>query len=286
MPDSAHNDLRFWCDSALAGAHLVSARYGQHRFEKHFHDELVIAITEEGVGTCRTRSCREASGPGSVWIFAPGEYHCGEIDNRWNYRAIYLDQQGLQALASILSHESSNRLWIAPGLYRDEQLARLLLRAHQCFDVKTSIMERQTRWWAAMGMLFGRYGEPRPQTGMRNPGRKNLEKAREYLECNLSRNISIDELASVCGLTRFHLIRSFSREFGLPPHAYASQLRLLAAKQLISAGEKPVNAAVSVGFYDQSHLSKLFTRAYGLTPGAYSRLRGQSLSQTASIPRL
>jgi AraC-like DNA-binding protein len=275
---SSSNELRFWRDGALAGAHLASARYGKHHFEKHFHDEMVIAITEEGVGTCRTSSCREASGPGSIWIFAPGEYHSGEIDGHWNYRAIYIDQSGLQALASILSDESLSQLWIRPGLYRDEQLSRLLLAAHRCFDANTSVMERQTRWWAAMGMLFGRYGEPRPQAEERDAGRKRLDTARNYLESNLSRNVAIDELASVCGLTRYHFIRSFSREFGLPPHAYASQLRLLAAKKLISAGEKPVHAAVSVGFYDQSHLTRLFVRAYGLTPGAYRRLRGKNLS--------
>jgi AraC-like DNA-binding protein len=57
--------------------------------------------------------------------------------------------------------------------------------------------------------------------------------ARDYMTDNLSRNVSIEELSTVCGLTRSHLIRSFAHEFGLPPHAYTNQLRLLAAKQLI-----------------------------------------------------
>jgi AraC-like DNA-binding protein len=85
----------------------------------------------------------------------------------------------------------------------------------------------------------------------------------------------VDELAAVSGLTRFHLMRSFAREFGLPPHAYANQLRLLEAKRLIAAGQAPADAAAAVGFYDQSHLTRLFRRAYGLTPGAYAKLQAR-----------
>lgn len=266
--------LRSWRDPALDGAWLASARYGTHQFERHFHDEMVIAITEDGVGECRTRAGKDISGPGTVWVFAPGEYHCGEVSEgrHWNYRGIYLDSAGLQSLGHILSDETSGRLWIPPGLYHDPQLASLLLRAHRCFDDHTSVLERQTRWWAAMGVLFGRYGQPRPVPEQRTAGRRSLRIARDFLADNLSRNVSIEELSAVCGVTRSHLIRSFSSEYGLPPHAYANQLRLVAAKQLISVGEKPAHAAATVGFYDQSHLARLFSRAYGLTPGAYRKL--------------
>jgi AraC-like DNA-binding protein len=74
-------------------------------------------------------------------------------------------------------------------------------------------------------------------------------------------------------LSRFHLMRSFCKEFGLPPHAYASQVRLIAAKQLLATGQKPAEAAAAVGLYDQSHLNRLFKRAYGITPGVYAALR-------------
>ena len=267
-------ELNFWRDSALDGACLARARYGTHQFERHFHDEMVIAITEDGAGECRTRAGKHISGPGTVWIFAPSEYHCGRVadGSHWDYRGIYLDVAGLQSLGRILSDDGLRPLWVPPGLYRDPQLARLLLRAHQCLADHAPVLERQTRWWAAMGVLFGRYGEPRPVPERRSASRHRLMVARDYMADHLSRNVSIEELCLVCGLTRSHLIRSFSHEYGLPPHAYTNQLRLLAAKQLISVGEKPAHAATAVGFYDQSHLARLFGRAYGLTPGAYRKL--------------
>jgi AraC-like DNA-binding protein len=266
--------LRFWRDCALDGACLASAHYGEHEFSRHVHDEMVIAVTEYGGAECRTRMGSDVSGPDTVWVFAPGEYHCGYVsgDRHWQYRGIYIDQAGLQSLARILNDERNARLWVPPGLYNDAQLARLLLQAHRCFDEHTSMLERQTRWWAAMGVLFGRYGEPQPRPEERAPSRASLRLARDYIADNLARNVSVDELAEVSGLTRFHLTRSFAREYGLPPHAYANQLRLLEAKHLLASGHGPAHAAIAVGFYDQSHLTRLFRRAYGLTPGAYAKL--------------
>jgi AraC-like DNA-binding protein len=276
-------ELRFWRDPALEGACLASARYGAHQFEKHVHDEMVIAITEEGAGECRTRLGKNVGGPDTVWVFEPGEYHCGEVweDRKWIYRGIYLDAVGLRSLQRILSDETGSRLWVPPGLYHDPQLARLILHAHRCCADHAPELERQTRWWAAMGVLFGRYGQPKPAPESRPASRESLRRARDYIADHLTRHVSIDELVGVTGLTRFHLMRSFAREYGLPPHAYANQLRLMAAKRLIASGHAPADAAIAVGFYDQSHLTRLFRRAYGLTPGAYAKLPEKAVRRPA-----
>ena len=219
------------------------------------------------------------SGPGTVWIFAPGEYHCGEVwdEKAWHYRAIYLDMQGLAALSAVFNDESrSDRLLhVPPGLYRDEQLCRLLLKAHTSLDdnASTPLIERQAHWWAAMGMLFGRYGQPKPVIDESGRESQKMARVKDYLAAQYLRDIAIDELAQLAGLSRFHFMRAFCKTYGLPPHAYVSQLRLIAAKQLLAAGRSAADAAVSSGFYDQSHLNRVFKKAYGVTPGVYAALR-------------
>ena len=68
------------------------------------------------------------------------------------------------------------------------------------------------------------------------------------------------------------MMRAFTREYGMPPHAYTNQLRLSEARRLIAAGHRLSDAAASAGFYDQSHLTRMFKRAYGVTPGVYASL--------------
>jgi AraC-like DNA-binding protein len=277
-------EFRVWSDEALTGAFLAQARYGAHEFERHVHDELVIAVTEEGAGKCITRLGSDVCGPGSVWIFEPGAYHCGEVwaAKRWNYRGIYVDATGVDALASVFGGDAGGSIAVRPGLYADRQLAQLLLRAHESLDDRASVLERQARWWAAIGVLLGRYGQPRARFEELSRERSKMDQVREYLAAHFVRNITVEELSQVCGLSRFHLMRAFAREYGMPPHAYANQLRLAQARKLIAAGHGLSDAAVAAGFYDQSHLTRVFKRAYGITPGTYAGLHRGHDAQCAT----
>ncbi len=152
-------------------------------------------------------------------------------------------------------------------------------RPYSCELINASTRTR--RYWS--GKLVGGQQWECSSVGMANRGRnpnvaRQVGKSSKLLATTAADTICLPgidgvSLPLVCGLTRSHLIRSFSNEYGLPPHAYTNQLRLLAAKQLIAAGKKPAHAAAAVGLYDQSHLARLFGRAYGLTPGAYRKLR-------------
>jgi AraC-like DNA-binding protein len=277
--DNSGPEVVCWRDGALDGACLATARYGNHKFDRHLHDELVIVMTEAGAGQCHTRAGSDIAGRGSVLVFGPGEYHCGEVweGREWIYRAIYLDMEGLGALGAVFSPDSrtDTPLIIPPGLYQDPHLAGLLVKAHASLDEQgaCSLIERQANWWAAMGMLVGRYGQSVHEMGEPRREAQKMEQVREYIAANYERDISVDELAELVGLSRYYLTRAFTKAFGLPPHAYANQVKLLAAKRMLAAGHNAAAAAAAAGFYDQSHLNRLFKRAYGITPGAYAALK-------------
>jgi AraC-like DNA-binding protein len=274
-PSTGVVSTRAWRDEALQGAWLLDAHYRAHRFERHLHDEMVIVVTEHGSGEVETRFGKERSRPGTVWVFAAGEYHGGRVVEglSWAYRAIYLDENSLGALAHVFGHVTDRKPFLPPGLYDDPQVAGMLTQAHASLGLHGSRMERQALWWASMGLLFGRYGEPRVSLEPLGNERSKLRIAREFISANYMHDFTIDELAQVAGLSRFHLMRSFKKEYGLPPHAYANQLKLIAAKQKLMAGQPPADVAADVGFYDQSHLTRLFKRAFDLTPGRFAALR-------------
>ena len=70
-------------------------------------------------------------------------------------------------------------------------------------------------------------------------------------------------------MDRFRLCRAFKAAFGIAPHGYLIQLRLVRARRLLAIGTAPAEVASDLGFADQSHLGRWFRRANGLTPGAY-----------------
>jgi AraC-like DNA-binding protein len=96
-------------------------------------------------------------------------------------------------------------------------------------------------------------------------------RARDYLRTHAVENVSLDELAAVAGLSKFYLLRAFSRAYGLTPHAYQMELRLARARRLLAEGRPLSHVTYDAGFADQSHLTRRFAAFYGLTPARYAR---------------
>lgn len=73
-------------------------------------------------------------------------------------------------------------------------------------------------------------------------------------------------------MNKYSLLRAFTKYRGITPYRYLQTVRVNYAKELLSRGVKPVDAAVSAGFSDQSHLSHFFSEFIGLTPGQYQQI--------------
>jgi AraC-like DNA-binding protein len=87
--------------------------------------------------------------------------------------------------------------------------------------------------------------------------------------------VSLADLASVAGLSRFELVRRFRAQTGLTPLAYRTNLRVARARTMLACGEPPAQVAAACGFSDQAHLTRTFRRAVGVTPARYARAVGR-----------
>jgi AraC family transcriptional regulator len=113
--------------------------------------------------------------------------------------------------------------------------------------------------------------------------RKNREKltafrlARmlEFIESNLDRKITLDDLVSINGSSAFHFSRAFKNSVGEAPHRFVLRRRIERAKQLLAGTDLPLGTiAARCGFMDRSHFSKSFARIAGASPRRFRQ--GQS----------
>jgi AraC-like DNA-binding protein len=98
-----------------------------------------------------------------------------------------------------------------------------------------------------------------------------VQRARAFLHDALADKITLDELAAHAALDKFHLVRAFRAEVGLPPYEYLTHLRVARARELLQRGAIVAAAAQAVGFCDESQLHRHFRRIVGVAPGAYAR---------------
>ncbi len=101
-----------------------------------------------------------------------------------------------------------------------------------------------------------------------------LRKATEFISENCMRNIRLEELATLAGLSQSHFSHAFKASTGLAPHQWQMNARLERAKQLLLHGDQSLMViAAETGFSDQAHFTRVFRKNVGTTPATWKKAR-------------
>lgn len=99
-----------------------------------------------------------------------------------------------------------------------------------------------------------------------------LNQARNLIDSDTTRQITIAELARECALSEFHFLRSFKDAFGCTPHQYHTARRLAIARDLLLERRRSVTEiAYLAGFSDIFSFSKTFRKHFMITPSQLLR---------------
>lgn len=108
---------------------------------------------------------------------------------------------------------------------------------------------------------------------------QRLQRVLDHVDANLERHVSLDELAAIACLSRFHFARVFKASTGRTPGQYMAALRVERAKQLLMRGSDPlVDIAMALNFSSQATFTRAFRIATGKTPAAFAQ-------QSILVPR-
>ena len=94
----------------------------------------------------------------------------------------------------------------------------------------------------------------------------------DFLENNYMKNITLNDLSDLIGLSKYYLLRSFTKQKGISPYSYLETIRIGKAKNFLEQGIAPIDVALQTGFTDQSHFTNFFKKLIGLTPKQYMNI--------------
>ncbi len=104
-------------------------------------------------------------------------------------------------------------------------------------------------------------------------GRRQQEVVQAYIMAHIGKDMTLDELAKLVDMSRFHFSRAFKVSFGESPVRYVNRERFRLAQALLKDTSQPLaQIALQVGFGSVQRLLKVFKDFAGVTPGEYRRL--------------
>ena len=94
-----------------------------------------------------------------------------------------------------------------------------------------------------------------------------IKEALNYIEQNFQNDISIENIASFCGLNRTYFGRIFKETVGKSPQQFLLSYRMAKAAELLKLTELSISdIGNAVGYPNQLHFSRAFKNVYGVSP--------------------
>jgi AraC family transcriptional regulator len=102
-----------------------------------------------------------------------------------------------------------------------------------------------------------------------------FERVRVFIEDNVGERMSLQDLARVAGISRFHFARQFRLRTGESPMGYLLRRRIERAKPMLRgpSAKRISEIAADLGFADQSHFARTFRRLVGMSPSDFGGSR-------------
>ncbi|MEO6840897.1 MAG: AraC family transcriptional regulator [Bradyrhizobium sp.] len=95
------------------------------------------------------------------------------------------------------------------------------------------------------------------------------QKALWFIESHLAEALTLDEIAGVAGVSRFHLVRAFAAATGLPVMRYVRARRLTEAARALARGAPDIlELALDADYGSHEAFTRAFRDHFGMTPEA------------------
>lgn len=259
----------YFRDSEFPDIEIKTCSGAVHASKKHTHEELSIGLVEKGTGVDEYEGRMFVVGPGHLVIIPPEMVHqCSpQSYDSWQFKMLYIHPSWLKITFGLQTVD-----YIPTVKMLDEKSLNQTTNLFRILQSKLPVIQKESCLIHDLpGLLnFGHLlvGDPE---GFDNYNMRAYRLSREYLHENFLERITLDNLAIVSGLSKYHLIRLFNKMCGVSPHGYLTMLRVNHAKKELLKNRSIAEVAVEVGFYDQSHFSKTFKQYMGITPDYYRR---------------
>ncbi|ASP36762.1 AraC family transcriptional regulator [Labrenzia sp. VG12] len=252
------------------GIQRIEAFFSGEAYAPHRHDTYSIGYTIRGVQSFDYRGARADSTPGQVMVLHPDEIHNGEAgtEDGFHYRMLYIEPS---LVREALGPSAGALPFVKDAVFGDPRLLRAI---HAAFGDLDSVLEPialdEITMALADGLLANDPSAHRSAHSLIDFSATH--RARRFLEANLDRTVTSDELEAVTGQDRYSLARQFRKAYGTSPYRFLMMRRLDRARAGIASGCSLSEAALAAGFSDQSHMTRRFKANYGISPGNWQRL--------------
>lgn len=163
-----------------------------------------------------------------------------------------------------------NRLQFQNIIRDDPQATELFEQVIAAYEAQEDPFYNASFKCALMNLLLHlcrHYTALRPEGQTNTSALEHVRQAVVYIKANFAKKITVEDMASSVGLSKYHFLREFKRVTGRTPNHYLNAIRCQYAWNLLESGRYSVKeVAYLCGFTNNSYFSSVFQRHMGVLP--------------------
>ncbi len=259
-------ELRFFNDIKADAPFIIrlagiSYCDGSYCIERKNGDEFVLEYIIKGTGTVIENAIEHTVGEGDVYLIHKGSdsKYFSSASNPWTKIFFNICGELMEKLVE------SYRL--ADTVYRSSGTKELFEQAYAVVRSNMSTEEIMHESSVNIHKILASLYKSAKSDISHSTEALTLK---EYLDKNIGRAVTIEELADTIYRSKDYTIKLFKREFSQTPYSYLTGKRLEAASYLLLNSQSSVKQiAFSVGYDDQHYFSNVFKNRFGVSPRTY-----------------
>ncbi len=255
-------------------------------FREHHHAEFEISLFKDGAGTYRVLDKSYEISRDAVFLFSTHEVHCITeisqpmclINIQFEPRFIWSMENGLLSpdylnIFFSRAHGSGNRLDFSNP--NTDEIRRLMLEIEQEFINKKHDFELMinVKLLNILVLLSRSFGYSRDTDfGFNNQSLYFIDRATNYINENLTSDISLSDIAKTANMSRTYFSNLFKKLNGISPWDYITIKRIEKSIELLKSCDLTVlEIATNCGFNNTANFNRAFKKVTGKVPGDYKK---------------
>ena len=240
-----------------------------HAYGPHIRSHYLFHYVISGKGKLFANEEVYDIGPRQGFLIVPGQITTYRADEQEPWEYTWLEFDGLRAHESIQAAGISGAkpVYTAAGREAGQRLQDEMLYIVNHGDADPIHL-------IGHGFLFleqlAACSATRRYFGERRLRDFYMREALSFIDQNYQNDISIEDIAAVCGLNRSYFGKIFRDTVGESPQEYLLHYRMARAAQLLKETKQPIGEiAPQVGYANQLHFSRAFKNVHGVSPREY-----------------
>lgn len=250
----------------LAVGHYSKAH--RHKMRRIKHDDNILIHCTAGKGWLETDAWSGPIGSGDIVLIPSGVQHQyrAEIEDPWTIYWCHFSGEHAREYLTHMDYQATEpvlQLGIDPRI--QTQFQDLISIASGGYNLKLMVHAAN-----CLKQLLTLIGVQLDQSNKRKSRQFEVDHIQKYMLQNLDKSITLQELADLSALSKYHFSKRYQEKTGYSPIKHFLLMKIEYARYLLETSELQIyEVGLRVGFEDSLYFSRAFKAATKISPKRY-----------------